>query len=211
MNLQVESPEDKDELISTLTHQVLNLRRANQHTEELSAEFERLYTGALKREHALAVENRRVCQVLSNLLCRIHGDGGHYEAEHGTDKAVVDADIKVANDHARLSEYERQTVQSIAQPEREPEPIGYLDYAGILADFMSLELKKQHEARGSETSEHYKIPVYLAPVPRMKCKPLTEDALIAAYKSVSHDHLFVSAFITGVRYAESEHGIKETT
>lgn len=33
---------------------------------------------------------------LSNLLARIHRDGGHYEAEHGTDKAVADADDKVA-------------------------------------------------------------------------------------------------------------------
>jgi hypothetical protein len=28
---------------------------------------------------------------LGNLLAVVHGDGGHYEAEHGTDKAVVDA------------------------------------------------------------------------------------------------------------------------
>ena len=35
-------------------------------------------------------------QRLVTLLCRIHRDGGHYLAEHGLDKAVADADIKVA-------------------------------------------------------------------------------------------------------------------
>lgn len=33
---------------------------------------------------------------LSDLLARIHRDGGQYEAEHGIDKAVADADDKVA-------------------------------------------------------------------------------------------------------------------
>jgi hypothetical protein len=34
---------------------------------------------------------------LGNLLARIHRDGGHYESEHGTDKAAEDADLIVAN------------------------------------------------------------------------------------------------------------------
>jgi len=33
--------------------------------------------------------------LLSNLLAVIHADGGHYEAEHGTVKAVTDAIEKV--------------------------------------------------------------------------------------------------------------------
>ena len=33
---------------------------------------------------------------ISNLLARIHRDGGHYEVEHGTDKACKDADLIVA-------------------------------------------------------------------------------------------------------------------
>lgn len=33
----------------------------------------------------------------SNLLARIHGDGGHYTDAHGTDKAVADAHLVVAN------------------------------------------------------------------------------------------------------------------
>lgn len=42
----------------------------------------------------------------SNLLARIHRDGGHYESEHGTSKAVEDADGIVASlytDRDRLS------------------------------------------------------------------------------------------------------------
>jgi hypothetical protein len=47
---------------------------------------------------------------LSNLLARIHRDGGHYEADHGAVKAAEDANKIVANlyaaeaDKARLSE-----------------------------------------------------------------------------------------------------------
>lgn len=41
-------------------------------------------------------------QRLLNLLCRIHRDGGHYIAEHGLDKAVEDADIRVAEQNAAL-------------------------------------------------------------------------------------------------------------
>lgn len=34
-------------------------------------------------------------QHLGNLLARIHGDGGHYQDEQGTEKAVADADMIV--------------------------------------------------------------------------------------------------------------------
>lgn len=36
-------------------------------------------------------------QHLGNLLARIHGDGGHYQHKHGTDKAVADADLLISN------------------------------------------------------------------------------------------------------------------
>lgn len=32
---------------------------------------------------------------LGNLLARIHRDGGHYQDQHGTEKAVADADVRV--------------------------------------------------------------------------------------------------------------------
>ena len=49
--------------------------------------------------------------LLSNLLARLHRDGGHYEAEHGTAKAVVDAEknwiILRQVDEARAAEIAR--------------------------------------------------------------------------------------------------------
>jgi len=36
-------------------------------------------------------------QLLSSLLAIIHRDGGHYEAKHGTEKAVDDAIKKVSD------------------------------------------------------------------------------------------------------------------
>ena len=47
-------------------------------------------------------------QRLLNLLCRIHRDGGHYIAEHGLDKAVEDADIRVAEQNAALDAQAKQ-------------------------------------------------------------------------------------------------------
>ena len=41
---------------------------------------------------------------MSALLARIHGDGGHYESKHGTEKARTDAGELVANLRAMLSE-----------------------------------------------------------------------------------------------------------
>lgn len=41
---------------------------------------------------------------LGNLLARIHRDGGHYQNEHGTAKAVADADLAVAQMFGQLAE-----------------------------------------------------------------------------------------------------------
>jgi len=43
-------------------------------------------------------------ELLSNLLAVIHADGGHYEAEHGTVKAVTDAIEKVFEMKAHLTQ-----------------------------------------------------------------------------------------------------------
>lgn len=43
-------------------------------------------------------------QHLANLLARIHQDGGHYQAKHGTEQAVDDADHIVAELHAKFDE-----------------------------------------------------------------------------------------------------------
>lgn len=44
---------------------------------------------------------------LGNLLARIHRDGGYYQNEHGTDKAVSEASIKVAEMYGALDGYEK--------------------------------------------------------------------------------------------------------
>jgi hypothetical protein len=41
---------------------------------------------------------------LGNLLARVHGDGGHYQAEHGDDKAVSDAKERIVRERAMLDE-----------------------------------------------------------------------------------------------------------
>lgn len=46
--------------------------------------------------HPQPMPQKDASRHLSNLLARIHRDGGQYEAEHGIDKAVADADDKVA-------------------------------------------------------------------------------------------------------------------
>lgn len=45
---------------------------------------------------------------LGNLLAVIHCDGGHYEVEHGLNKACEDAEKIVAERFAKLAECERQ-------------------------------------------------------------------------------------------------------
>lgn len=52
------------------------------------------YAGVDMLQYAAAVsaaDNAALTQHLGNILAVLHGDGGHYEAEHGTDKAVADA------------------------------------------------------------------------------------------------------------------------
>lgn len=50
---------------------------------------------------AQIVEDHNSSVRLLNLLARIHRDGGHYIAQHGLEKACIDADIIVANLNAQ--------------------------------------------------------------------------------------------------------------
>jgi hypothetical protein len=45
---------------------------------------------------AIIAERDTLSNHLGNLLAVIHGDGGHYQGEHGTDKAVSDAMLIVS-------------------------------------------------------------------------------------------------------------------
>lgn len=59
----------------------------------------------LERERNQAREER------SNLLARIHRDGGHYESLHGTAKAVADADAIIAKAFADLDELSTRLIK----------------------------------------------------------------------------------------------------
>lgn len=61
-----------------------------------TAEIRRLQAENEALRTALAQQGEQPDQRLVNLLCRIHRDGGHYIAKHGIDKAVIDADVRVA-------------------------------------------------------------------------------------------------------------------
>ena len=50
----------------------------------------------------LNIERDRARNLLSKLLARIHRDGGHYEQEHGREKATEDADNIVATMYSVL-------------------------------------------------------------------------------------------------------------
>jgi hypothetical protein len=59
---------------------------------------------------AMVLERDQLRELLGNLLARIHGDGGHYQAEHGTEQAAKDAEAKIirwAASHDVLVKYSR--------------------------------------------------------------------------------------------------------
>ncbi len=58
----------------------------------------------MSERDALQQEVERLRHHLSNLLARIHRDGGHYEQAVGTDRAVQDADTRVAQLNADSDE-----------------------------------------------------------------------------------------------------------
>lgn len=64
---------------------------------------------ALEKAPSLINELEAASEHLGNLLAVIHGDGGHYQDEHGTAKAVADAEAKVvqwlASDDAKAAAY----------------------------------------------------------------------------------------------------------
>lgn len=78
--------------------------------EQLNEESEMnpLPTVAKNAAEAAVLEAQPTDQRLINLLCRIHRDGGHYIAEHGLDKAVEDADIRVAEQNAAFDVQSKQ-------------------------------------------------------------------------------------------------------
>ena len=96
---------------------------------------------------AAAFEAQPTDRRLINLLCRIHRDGGHYITEHGLDKAVEDADIRVAEQNAALD----------AQAKQEPK----WWYAQINNEWDSFTREKPPEDAYDEGTLY---PLYAAPV-----------------------------------------------
>lgn len=64
------------------------------------------YEAAERKIEQQAARIKELDQHLSNLLAMIHGDGGHYQAEHGTAKAVEGAIQKNAALKVRIGELE---------------------------------------------------------------------------------------------------------
>ena len=71
------------------------------------------------RKHASLGQNRESHQryaMLTNLLARIHRDGGQYVRQHGLDKAFADADVIVAELYA--APVSEAKAQGVVMPER---------------------------------------------------------------------------------------------
>jgi len=65
------------------------------------------------REEAKAILHKHYMEksashMLSELLALIHADGGHYETEHGTKKAVNDAMDKILNERCGALENRKE-------------------------------------------------------------------------------------------------------
>ena len=70
----------------------------------------------IEKYKALEAENERLkprheayVKMLGELLAVLHADGGHYQYEHGTEKAVADAITKYYELVKQLDEYKRQS------------------------------------------------------------------------------------------------------
>lgn len=81
-----------------------SLERRVDWADRLRAEFNAYKTAVADKLHfrMRAVITGSPERHLLNLLARIHRDGGHYTEEHGLEKSVADADLKVAAAYAEL-------------------------------------------------------------------------------------------------------------
>ena len=129
----------------------------------------------IRHIEAAVLQAQPTDQRLLNLLCRIHRDGGHYIAKHGLDKAVEDADIRVAEQNAALDAQAKQ------------EPVAWCFVQNGFTHYTD-DKRDWYDAVGVEEV----TPLYAAPVvqPDMVMVPMepTEamiDAAMNRYKHVS--------------------------
>lgn len=76
---------------------------------------------------------------IGNLLARIHRDGGHYQAEHGNEKAVADADIAVANAYVQITEQAAEIVRLRAENASLKEVISLSEDSRLMDEYLKLE------------------------------------------------------------------------
>jgi hypothetical protein len=104
--------------------------------------------------------------------------------------------------------------KTATKTEPKPEPVGHLDGLDANADFMSMEIRKAHEARNSSTPRTYTIPVYTRPQSCECCKPVDlapnprginpqSKWPFAPIKESEYDRGFKMGFATAIRDMES--------
>lgn len=71
------------------------------------------------RNEAFADDRSKTRMWLSNLLARIHRDGGHHESAVGTEQAALDAEAVVIADRQKL-ETLKTTLCPACDPEQKP-------------------------------------------------------------------------------------------
>lgn len=85
------------------------------HADQLLLDIRRSIHEEIRQKSLAMIRAFKAERQLSSLLARIHGDGGHYEDEHGTEQAAADADVKIVKLRAALQEYEDQHQTSDAE------------------------------------------------------------------------------------------------
>lgn len=84
-----------NKVVLDLRAKIATLTRERDDLNQLVADL----TEAARERDALRTRLEEAEKQRNLLLCRIHRDGGHYIVQHGLDKAVEDADDRVAGYH----------------------------------------------------------------------------------------------------------------
>ncbi len=99
-------------------------------------------------------------------------------------------------------------------PQRTPVPAGepvawlYVDDAGKGHRHISERSPSSYDPQDLADAEVFVTPLYTHPPQR---KPLSQDDLLDAFCKTPGVHQFVEAFVAGARFAEAQHGIKESS
>lgn len=125
-----------EQTLRTLVYQIEDLKPSKHKDNAENA------IAILRNAFRKAIDAAGAKQQLSNLLARIHRDGGHYEAEHGTDKAVDDADTIVANLNAAADAAGTSSNMTYAQIAEKLSNDGYSKQADVIRQIVKTESGK---------------------------------------------------------------------